>query len=157
MLKTAPFGEPPGFQEKGLPDFRPLTALTVLLSSDSNKSDLIAQSLESQFQLNNIQNPQKDQIISSIVDAYINDHANTTDEIQPALPSEIINYIKKIKIKKSPGRDGITNKMIKNLPLITVFKITNIINNMFKLRSFPNSWKTAVIIPILKPGKSQIG
>ncbi|GFX24679.1 hypothetical protein TNCV_3344591 [Trichonephila clavipes] len=42
--------------------------------SDSNKTDLIAQSLESQFQLNNIQNPQKDQIISSIVDAYINDH-----------------------------------------------------------------------------------
>ncbi|GFY16790.1 probable RNA-directed DNA polymerase from transposon X-element [Trichonephila clavipes] len=122
--------------------------------SDSNKTDLIAQSLESQFQLNNIQNPQKDQIISSIVDAYINDHANTTDEIQPALPSEIINYIKKIKIKKSPGRDGITNKMIKNIPLITVFKITNIINNMFKLRSFPNSWKTAVIIPILKPGKN---
>ncbi|GFW97667.1 hypothetical protein TNCV_685371 [Trichonephila clavipes] len=25
---------------------------------------------------------------------------------------------------------------------------------MFKLRSFPNSWKTAVIIPILKPGKN---
>ncbi|GFY34143.1 probable RNA-directed DNA polymerase from transposon X-element [Trichonephila clavipes] len=122
--------------------------------SDSNKTDLIAQSLESQFQLNNIQNPQKDQIISSIVDAYINDHTNTTDDIQPALPSEIINYIKKIKIKKSPGRDGITNKMIKNLPLITVFKITNIINNMFKLRSFPNAWKTAVIIPILKPGKN---
>ncbi|GFV12430.1 hypothetical protein TNCV_1792091 [Trichonephila clavipes] len=25
---------------------------------------------------------------------------------------------------------------------------------MFKLRSFPNAWKTAVIIPILKPGKN---
>ncbi|GFW16768.1 probable RNA-directed DNA polymerase from transposon X-element [Trichonephila clavipes] len=122
--------------------------------SDSNKTDLIAQSLESQFQLNDIHNPQKDQIIASIVDAYINDHTNTTDAIPPALPSEIINYIKKIKVKKSPGRDGITNKMIKNLPLITVFKITNIINNMFKLRNFPNAWKTAVVIPILKPGKN---
>ncbi|GFS91616.1 probable RNA-directed DNA polymerase from transposon X-element [Trichonephila clavipes] len=122
--------------------------------SDSNKTDLIAQSLESQFQLNDIHNPHKDQIITSIVDAYINDHTNTTDAIPPALPSEILNYIKKIKIKKSPGRDGITNKMIKNLPLITVFKITNIINNMFKLRNFPNAWKTAVVIPILKPGKN---
>ncbi|GFU93648.1 RNA-directed DNA polymerase from mobile element jockey [Trichonephila clavipes] len=122
--------------------------------SDSNKTDLIAQSLESQFQLNDIHNPQKDQIITSIVDAHINDHTNTTDAIPPALPSEIINYIKKIKVKKSPGRDGITNKMIKNLPLITVFKITNIINNMFKLRNFPNAWKTAVVIPILKPGKN---
>ncbi|GFX52608.1 probable RNA-directed DNA polymerase from transposon X-element [Trichonephila clavipes] len=122
--------------------------------SDTNKTNLIAQSLESQFQLNDIHNPHKDQIITSIVDAYINDHTNTTDAIPPALLSEIINYIKKIKVKKSPGRDGITNKMIKNLPLITVFKITNIINNMFKLRSFPNAWKTAVIIPILKPGKN---
>ncbi|GFU24592.1 hypothetical protein TNCV_2265311 [Trichonephila clavipes] len=25
---------------------------------------------------------------------------------------------------------------------------------MFKLRNFPNAWKTAVIIPILKPGKN---
>ncbi|GFU17891.1 putative RNA-directed DNA polymerase from transposon X-element [Trichonephila clavipes] len=122
--------------------------------SDSNKTDLIAQSLESQFQLNDIHNPQKNQIITSIVDAYINDHTNITDPIPPALPSEIINYIKKNKVKKSPGRDGITNEMIKNLPLITVFKIANIINNMFKLRNFPNAWKTAVVIPILKPGKN---
>ncbi|GFT27603.1 hypothetical protein TNCV_3569841 [Trichonephila clavipes] len=25
---------------------------------------------------------------------------------------------------------------------------------MFKLRYFPNAWKTAVVIPILKPGKN---
>ncbi|GFY19421.1 probable RNA-directed DNA polymerase from transposon X-element [Trichonephila clavipes] len=122
--------------------------------SDSNKTDLIAQSLESQFQLNNIHNPQKDQIITNIVDAYITDHTNNTDPIPPALPSEVISYIKKIKVKKSLGRDGITNKMIKKLPLLTVFKITNIINNMFKLRYFPNAWKTAVVIPLLKPGKN---
>ncbi|GFV12429.1 uncharacterized protein TNCV_1792081 [Trichonephila clavipes] len=78
--------------------------------SDTNKTDLIAQSLESQFQLNDIHNPHKDQIITSIVDAYINDHTNTIDEIPPALPSEIINYIKKIKVKKTPGRDGLLIK-----------------------------------------------
>ncbi|GFU89812.1 probable RNA-directed DNA polymerase from transposon X-element [Trichonephila clavipes] len=122
--------------------------------SYTNKTDLIAQSLESQFQLNDIHNPQKDQIISNIVDAYITNHTNNTDPISPALPSEVINYIKKIKVKKSQGRDGITNKMIKNIHLLTVIKITNIINNMFKLRYFPNAWKTAVVIPILKPGKN---
>ncbi|GFT55590.1 probable RNA-directed DNA polymerase from transposon X-element [Trichonephila clavipes] len=123
--------------------------------SDTNKTELIALSLESQFQLNDIHNPQKDDIITNTVDAYIANHTNNNniDPIPPALPSELITNIKKIKIKKSPGRDGITNKMIKNLPLITVFKITNIINNMFNLRYFPNAWKTAVIIPILKPGK----
>ncbi|GFT69687.1 probable RNA-directed DNA polymerase from transposon X-element [Trichonephila clavipes] len=122
--------------------------------SDTNKTDLIAQSLESQFQLNGIHNPQKDQIITNIVDTYITNHTNNTDPIPPALPSEVISYIKKIIVKKSPGRDGITNKMIKNLPILTVFKITNTINNMFKLRYFPNTWKTAVVIPILKPGEN---
>ncbi|GFU98379.1 probable RNA-directed DNA polymerase from transposon X-element [Trichonephila clavipes] len=122
--------------------------------SDTNKTELIALSLESEFQLNDIHNPHKDEIITNIVDAYITNHTNNTEPISPALPSEIINYIKKIKIKKSPRRDGITNKMIKNLPLLTVFKITNIINNMFKRRYFPNAWKTAVVIPILKPGKN---
>ncbi|GFU18063.1 probable RNA-directed DNA polymerase from transposon X-element [Trichonephila clavipes] len=123
--------------------------------SDTNKTELIALSLESQFQLNDIHNPQKDDIITNTVDAYIANYTNNNnmDPIPFALPSELITYIKKIKIKKSPGRDGITNKMIKNLPLITIFKITNIINNMFNLRYFPNAWKTAVIIPILKPGK----
>ncbi|GFU83978.1 uncharacterized protein TNCV_4517701 [Trichonephila clavipes] len=41
------------------PRFPPLMALTVLLSVIQTKTDLIAQSLESQFQLNNIHNPQK--------------------------------------------------------------------------------------------------
>ncbi|GFT59251.1 uncharacterized protein TNCV_3891951 [Trichonephila clavipes] len=52
--------------------------------SDTKKTDLIAQSLESQFQLNNIHNPQKDQIITNIVNAYITDHTNNTDPIPPA-------------------------------------------------------------------------
>ncbi|GFV58248.1 probable RNA-directed DNA polymerase from transposon X-element [Trichonephila clavipes] len=58
--------------------------------SDTNKTDLIAKSLESQFQLNNIQNPQKDHI-SNIVETYITDHTNNTDPIPPALPSEILS------------------------------------------------------------------
>ncbi|GFY27890.1 probable RNA-directed DNA polymerase from transposon X-element [Trichonephila clavipes] len=71
--------------------------------SDTNKTDLIAKSLQSQFQLNDIHNPHKDEIITNIVDAYITNHTNNTDPIPPpALPSEVINYIKKIKIKKSP-------------------------------------------------------
>ncbi|GFV80042.1 probable RNA-directed DNA polymerase from transposon X-element [Trichonephila clavipes] len=67
--------------------------------SDTNKTDLIAKSLESQFQLNNIQNPQKDHIISNIVEAYITDHTNNTDPIPPALPSELIT-LKRLKLRK---------------------------------------------------------
>ncbi|GFU02368.1 probable RNA-directed DNA polymerase from transposon X-element [Trichonephila clavipes] len=56
--------------------------------SDTNKTELIVQSLESQFQLNDIHNPQKDQIITKIVDTYITNHTNNTVPISPALPSE---------------------------------------------------------------------
>ncbi|GFS61140.1 uncharacterized protein TNCV_4956341 [Trichonephila clavipes] len=46
--------------------------------SDTNKSELIAQSPESQFQLNDVQNPHKDEILTNIVDAYVTTNANTT-------------------------------------------------------------------------------
>ncbi|GFT36936.1 probable RNA-directed DNA polymerase from transposon X-element [Trichonephila clavipes] len=43
--------------------------------------------------------------------------------------------------------------MLKNLPILPIFTITNIIENMFKLSYFPNAWKTASVVPILKPDK----
>ncbi|GFT35244.1 probable RNA-directed DNA polymerase from transposon X-element [Trichonephila clavipes] len=135
----------------------PISALngpTGIALSDTNKTEIIAHSLESQFQLNDIHNPHKDEVITSVVDAYLDSNINNTDTIPPTLPSEIIQIIKKIKIKKCPGRDGITNKMIKKLPKLTIFKITNIVNNMLTFRYFPKSWKTAVVVPILKPGKN---
>ncbi|GFW56099.1 probable RNA-directed DNA polymerase from transposon X-element [Trichonephila clavipes] len=127
---------------------------TGIALSDTNKTEVIAHSLEKQFHLNDIHNPRKDEIITSVVDAYMDSNINNTDIIPLTLPSEIIQIIKKIKIKKCPGRDGITNKMLKKLPRLTIFKITNIINNMLTLRYFPMSWKTAVVIPILKPDKN---
>ncbi|GFX92698.1 uncharacterized protein TNCV_2012841 [Trichonephila clavipes] len=51
--------------------------------SDTNKTEFIAQSLESQFQLNDIQNPHKDEIITNIVDAYITNNANNTNPLPP--------------------------------------------------------------------------
>ncbi|GFS55243.1 probable RNA-directed DNA polymerase from transposon X-element [Trichonephila clavipes] len=97
----------------------PISALngpTGIAISDTNKTEVIAHSLEKQFHLNDIHNPRKDEIITSVVDAYMDSNINNTDII-PTLPSEIIQIIKKIKIKKY-------------------------------------TWKTAVVIPILKPDKN---
>ncbi|GFU03087.1 RNA-directed DNA polymerase from mobile element jockey [Trichonephila clavipes] len=69
------------------------------------------------------------------------------------MSSEVINYIKKTKIKRAPGREGVTNKILQNLTLPVIFQLTNIISNIFTTGHFPNSWKTASVIPIQKPGK----
>ncbi|GFV70331.1 RNA-directed DNA polymerase from mobile element jockey [Trichonephila clavipes] len=69
------------------------------------------------------------------------------------MPSEVLNYIKKAQIKRAPGREGITNKILRNLTLPVIFQITNIISNIFITGHFPESWKHASVIPILKPGK----
>ncbi|GFT55219.1 RNA-directed DNA polymerase from mobile element jockey [Trichonephila clavipes] len=51
------------------------------------------------------------------------------------------------------GLDQISNRMIKNLPLNSSYLSLLLINQLFKNNYFPNSWKTAVVIPILKPDK----
>ncbi|GFX14748.1 probable RNA-directed DNA polymerase from transposon X-element [Trichonephila clavipes] len=64
----------------------PISALngpTGIALSDTNKTEVIAQSLESQFQLNDIHNPHKDEVITSVVDAYLDSNANNIDLIPP--------------------------------------------------------------------------
>jgi len=47
----------------------------------------------------------------------------------------------------------INNKTVKNLPLKTIILLTYIFNAIFRLSYFPTTWKSALIITILKPGK----
>ncbi|GFY09857.1 RNA-directed DNA polymerase from mobile element jockey [Trichonephila clavipes] len=74
-------------------------------------------------------------------------------EIEPTTPTEVLSYVQRLKPRKSPGLDQISNRMIKNLPLKFLLFFTLLINQLFKNNYFPNSWKTAVVIPILKPEK----
>ncbi|GFY16958.1 uncharacterized protein TNCV_3690161 [Trichonephila clavipes] len=67
----------------------PICALngpTGIALSDTNKTEVIAHSLEKQFHLNGIHNPRKDEIITSVVDAYMDSNINNTDIIPPHSP-----------------------------------------------------------------------
>lgn len=61
--------------------------------------------------------------------------------------------IKGLKIRKSPGLDGINNSCIKFLPKKGVKFLTAFINNCLNFGHFPNVFKEAKIIAIRKPGK----
>ncbi|KFM71667.1 RNA-directed DNA polymerase from mobile element jockey, partial [Stegodyphus mimosarum] len=69
------------------------------------------------------------------------------------MPSEICSYIKTLKNGKSPGYDQITNMMVKRFPMKTICYLTKVFNIILKHQHFPESWKLAKVIPILKPGK----
>ncbi|GFT32205.1 RNA-directed DNA polymerase from mobile element jockey [Trichonephila clavipes] len=120
--------------------------------TDSDKAEVIACSLEKQFQENNITHT-SDYLINRVVENYFLNENNFDAPSPPPMPSEVLNYIKKAQIKRAPGREGITNKILRNLTLPVIFQITNIISNIFITGHFPESGKHASVIPILKPGK----
>ncbi|GBO36948.1 hypothetical protein AVEN_211187-1 [Araneus ventricosus] len=126
-----------------------------LALSDPDKAETIAVSLEKQFSLNNLSHSETEEEVNESTNNFsppINNNYQN-DNINSIQPSEVIKIIKKLNIKKACGSDGITNKMIKNIPCTMVFALTEIINNIFNFNYFPNAWKTAVVVPILKPGK----
>lgn len=66
---------------------------------------------------------------------------------------ELINAIKELNVKKSPGRDLITGQMIKELPATAVMHLLHILNAIIRTGFFPYSWKISQIIMIPKAGK----
>nr|GBN24302.1 putative RNA-directed DNA polymerase from transposon X-element [Araneus ventricosus]GBN24314.1 putative RNA-directed DNA polymerase from transposon X-element [Araneus ventricosus] len=44
--------------------------------------------------------------------------------------------------------------MLQRLPIKSILRLVEIINAILKFHHFPNAWKTAIIVPIIKPGKN---
>jgi len=61
--------------------------------------------------------------------------------------------IKKLAKRKYPGHDLIINQIIKSLPAKTIIFLAHIYNATLCLSYFPTTWKSSVIVTILKPGK----
>jgi len=76
-------------------------------------------------------------------------------EIKLVKFKELKNVIKTdLNIKKAPGYDLITGKIIKELPDKVLQKLMHHINAAIRLKYVPTQWKVAEIIMIPKPGKS---
>ncbi|GFX46781.1 probable RNA-directed DNA polymerase from transposon X-element [Trichonephila clavipes] len=53
----------------------------------------------------------------------------------------------------SPGPNGITYTMLRHLSPNSLTNILFLFNRVWKEHCFPSSWREAIVIPILKPGK----
>jgi hypothetical protein len=67
--------------------------------------------------------------------------------------SEIQTVINNLSPKTSPGYDLITDRILQELPPNGIKYITHLFNVSFLIGYFPNQWKVAQIILLLKPGK----
>lgn len=68
---------------------------------------------------------------------------------------EIQSIINEMSVKKAPGFDLITSKILKELPIKGLKLITTIFNAIIRLEYFPDQWKVAQIKMINKPGKNE--
>ena len=68
--------------------------------------------------------------------------------------AELEDAIKRLRNKKAPGKDGVTNEMIKHLGKTAKKKLLELFNQSWKTGIFPTAWKEATIIPVLKKGKN---
>ncbi|GFV97355.1 probable RNA-directed DNA polymerase from transposon X-element [Trichonephila clavipes] len=114
------------------------------------KAEVIADSLQRQFEPNTeAENDLFTARIQRKIKRFLD--APTYLDLEKTTPGEVQEYIKKLKINKSPGLDLITNRILKNLPLKFVLFILMLFNLLMENCHFPKNWKTAVVVPILKP------
>lgn len=91
--------------------------------------------------------------------------SNTIPSDNPTVDSEFNNYFidtvtlakifKKLNNKKSFGLDDIPNIILKHIPMKIIYNYTIIFNNLLNHSIFPDRWKTAKVVALLKKNKDK--
>ncbi|KAI5742864.1 hypothetical protein M8J77_012058 [Diaphorina citri] len=83
------------------------------------------------------------------------DFSNTQDYNSPLTLAELSTVLSSC-VSKAAGPDGISFILIKNLPFRALEKLLIFYNIIWRHGVFPKCWGEALIVPILKPGKSRL-
>jgi hypothetical protein len=68
-------------------------------------------------------------------------------------PSGVLQFIRGIKVGKTPGPNGFPNKVPRHLHKRAITYLTKLFNAVLRRQYFPSAWKHARVLSILKPGK----
>jgi hypothetical protein len=71
------------------------------------------------------------------------------------LIEELVSSLKVGKTSGAEGADGLAPRFLKNLGEVSRSFILDTFNKFWRERVGPQTWKDAVIVPILKPGKPE--
>ncbi|XP_013163983.1 PREDICTED: RNA-directed DNA polymerase from mobile element jockey-like [Papilio xuthus] len=119
---------------------------------DEEKADCLADSLEAQCSPSSLPiDPDHLRKVDSEVDRRKSEPL--FDSITPVTSDEVEILIKKLRPRKAPGSDSITNRVAKLLPVTIIQLLVAIFNAAMTKGVFPSEWKDAVVIGFLKPSK----
>lgn len=132
----------------------PLQQGTTTASTNAEKAEVIAASLEQQFAPNSyIYTGERAAEVNVELTNVLADHTSGGRQITVML-SDLLTKIAGLKEGKSLGHDNIIVKMVKHLPGNVIIFMAALINAIFEFRTFPNSWKLVKITPLPKSAKT---
>lgn len=121
------------------------------------KVEMFADCMEEQFTLHHLPNPQIETAVQENTQRFetqLQTEENDKNEtIETVTMEEVNDIVNKLKARKAPGRDGITNEAIKKLTEEGRHEIVNITNAIIQQGHFTAAWKSAKIIMLKKPQK----
>jgi hypothetical protein len=129
----------------------PLDTSGGIALSDSEKAEVLADTLETQF--HPVADPSVPAVIE-MVDVALRSYFQTpASEPKLTNPDEVHEAIRGLKVGKAPGPNGIPNRALKHLPQRAVSLLIQIFNAILLTHHFPSLWKHTRVTSILKPGK----
>ncbi|KAG5666233.1 hypothetical protein PVAND_017809 [Polypedilum vanderplanki] len=134
----------------------PLKTATGLATCNVDKANVIANTFK-----NNHVNPINrvpavyDYTVNATVTNFLNNNSQTDASDSLLLPTmdELKEAVNRLPNNKEPGKDGIKNCLIKNLPVYGFELLLLIFIACLRLGYFPMTWKHAKVFPIGKPNK----
>jgi hypothetical protein len=129
----------------------PLVTPGVIALSDSEKAETLADSLKTQFQP--LTDPSVPAVIEMVDVALMSYFLTPAGEPKLTNPDKVHEAIRCLKFSKAPGSNSIPNTVLKHLHQLTVSFLAQIFNAVLHTHHFPQVWKHARMIYILKPGK----
>jgi len=116
------------------------------VKSDKDKAELFGEHLGRVFTPHSDDpDPEINRLLASIPNTNQNLNILTLHEVQEGITT--------LNIKKTPGPDSVTPKMLKELPRKGLIALLYIFNGILRTQHWPKVLKTAEIILIPKPGK----
>ncbi|GFW74654.1 probable RNA-directed DNA polymerase from transposon X-element [Trichonephila clavipes] len=124
--------------------------------TDPQKANLLANTIKNNFIENNRMQDnydQDDEVVTSAVNTFLS--SPLLLKLNLSCLMKLLTSLKILALKKAPGKDTITNKMLKNFPIKLILILTILVNKILKFHHFPSNWKEAIIFPIIKPGTNK--